>query len=174
MLICSKTGSSSGIGEGTALKFASLGANVVITGRDELRIKNVAEKCRIISKQKAIEVKADLTKESEVKSLINKTIDEFGRLDILVNNAGIGKFSSIDDPNLMQIFDTTMNTNVRSVLFVTSLAVPYLEKSKGSIVNISSIFGLKPVLYFHLNHLDFYFIFVNIYLYFCLFFISFH
>jgi NAD(P)-dependent dehydrogenase (short-subunit alcohol dehydrogenase family) len=119
MLICSKIGSSSGIGEGTALKFASLGANVVITGRDELRIKNVAEKCRKISKQKAIEVRADLTKESEVKNLINKTIDEFGRLDILVNNAGIGKFSSIDDPNLMQIFDTTMNTNVRSVLFLT-------------------------------------------------------
>jgi NAD(P)-dependent dehydrogenase (short-subunit alcohol dehydrogenase family) len=76
-----------------------------------------------------------LTKESEVKNLINKTIDEFGRLDILVNNAGIVKYSSIDDPNLMQIFDITMNANVRSVLFLTSLAVPYLQKSKGSIVN---------------------------------------
>jgi NAD(P)-dependent dehydrogenase (short-subunit alcohol dehydrogenase family) len=51
----------------------------------------------------------------------------------------------------MQIFDTTMNTNVRSVLFLTWLAVPYLEKSKGSIVNISSVLGLKPVLYFHLK-----------------------
>jgi len=138
-------GSSSGIGEGTAIKFASLGANVVITGRDETRIKNVAQKCREVSKQKVLEVRADLTIESDIKDLINKTIDEFGGLDILVNNAGIIIYRLATDQNIMEAFDGVMNTNVRSVLLLTSLALPYLQKSKGSIINVSSVAGLKPV-----------------------------
>jgi NAD(P)-dependent dehydrogenase (short-subunit alcohol dehydrogenase family) len=138
------TGSSSGIGEGTAMKFASLGANVVITGRDELKIKNVAQKCRQISGEKVLEVKADLLKDNEVKNLFEKTIKEFGKIDILVNNAGVGSMNSIKDPNIMESFDTVMNTNVRCVLLLTSLVVPYLEKTKGSIINISSCAGLIP------------------------------
>ncbi len=122
-----------------------MGANVVITGRDDIKIKNVAQKCREITKQKVFEVRADLTIDSEVEYLLNKTINEFDRLDILVNNAGIAPHSSITDPNLMENFDIVMNTNVRSVLLLTSLCVPYLQKSKGVIVNVSSNAGLKPV-----------------------------
>jgi short-subunit dehydrogenase len=127
------------------MKFASLGANVVITGRDELKIKNVAQKCRQISGEQVLEVKADLLKDNEVKNLFEKTIKEFGKIDILVNNAGVGSMNSIKDPNIMESFDTIMNTNVRCVLLLTSLVVPYLEKTKGSIINISSSAGLKPV-----------------------------
>jgi short-subunit dehydrogenase len=127
------------------MKFASLGANVVITGRDELKIKNVAQKCRQISGEQVLEVKADLLKDNEVKNLFEKTIKEFGKIDILVNNAGVGSMNSIKDPNIMESFDTIMNTNVRCVLLLTSLVVPYLEKTKGSIINISSCAGLRPV-----------------------------
>jgi len=77
--------------------------------------------------------------------LVEKTIEEFGKIDILVNNAGIGSMISIKDPNIMESFDTVMNTNVRCVLLLTSLVVPYLEKTKGSIINISSCAGLRPV-----------------------------
>jgi len=79
--------------------------------------------------------------------LVEKTIEEFGKIDILVNNAGIGSMNSINDPNtsIMESFDTVMNTNVRCVLLLTSLVVPYLEKTKGSIINISSCAGLRPV-----------------------------
>jgi NADP-dependent 3-hydroxy acid dehydrogenase YdfG len=124
-----------------------LGANIVITGRDEQKIKNVAQKCRQISGEKVLEVSADLLKDNEVKSLVEKTIEEFGKIDILVNNAGIGSMNSIKDPNtsIMESFDTVMNTNVRCVLLLTSLVVPYLEKTKGSIINISSCAGLRPV-----------------------------
>ncbi len=124
-----------------------MGANIVITGRDEQKIKNVAQKCRQISGEKVLEVSADLLKDNEVKSLVEKTIEEFGKIDILVNNAGIGSMNSIKDPNtsIMESFDTVMNTNVRCVLLLTSLVVPYLEKTKGSIINISSCAGLRPV-----------------------------
>jgi len=65
----------------------------VITGRDELKIKNVAQKCRQISEEKVLEVRADLLKDNEVKSLVEKTIEEFGKIDILVNNAGISSIN---------------------------------------------------------------------------------
>jgi len=115
---------------------ASLGANVVITGRDELKIKIVAQKCRELSKQKVLEVKADLLNDNEVKNLVQQTVNEFDRIDILVNNAGITDTTTIKDPNILDSFDKVMNTNVRCIVLLTSLVVPYLEKTKGSIINI--------------------------------------
>ena len=138
-------GSSSGIGEATALKFASLGANVVITGTDELKVRNVAQKCRRVSSKAVLELTADLCVESEAAQLIERTINEFGRLDIVVNHDGALIYHLATDPKLMEVFDTTMNTNVRSVLSLISLAIPYLEKTKGSVVNVSSVAGMKPV-----------------------------
>ncbi len=122
-----------------------MGANVVITGRDEQKIKAVAEKCRQNSQQKVLEVVADMAKDEDIKSLLNKTINEFGKLDVLVNNAGIGKRTLYSDPNIMNTYEEIMNTNVRGVLLLSTLSVPFLEKTKGNIINISSIGGLKPV-----------------------------
>lgn len=124
---------------------ASLGAQVVVTGRDSNKIKAVAEKCRQLSQQKVLEVVADLTKYEDIERLIYETINEFGKLDVLVNNAGICQFSPIESPDLMQIYDKTFETNVRGVVYLTSLSVPYLEKTKGNIVNVSSVCGLRPV-----------------------------
>ena len=139
-------GSSSGIGEEAALHLAELGANVVVTGRDEQRIKNVAEKCHKISGGKRmLSVAADLGKDKDLKNLIDRTIDTFGRLDILVNNAGRGDLSYMCDPKIMELYDNIMHLNVRSVMCLTSLAIPYLEKTKGTIINISSIAAMKPV-----------------------------
>ena len=127
------------------MHLANLGANVVITGRDSERIKSVAGKCGKVSKQKIIGVVADVLKDEDIKRLAKQTIDTFGRIDILVNNAGIGGMQSITSPDLMDSYEKVMNTNVRGVVFLTSLLVPYLEKTKGSIINISSVTGLRPV-----------------------------
>lgn len=124
---------------------ASLGAKVVITGRNPEKIRVVAEKCRQSSQQKVLEVVADLTKYADIERLIYETINEFGQLDVLVNNAGVSQFSPISDPDLMQIYDTTFETNVRGVVYLTSLSVPYLEKTKGNVVNVSSVCGIRPV-----------------------------
>lgn len=145
-------GSSSGIGEEAAVHLASLGARVVVTGRNAEGVKKVAEKCRQASNEKVIEVVADLLKDDDAKRLIDTTIDAFGTIDVLVNNAGIGSTTFIDDSKLMNVYEATMNTNVRSVLLLTSLAVPYLVKSKGSIINISSDAAVKPVRIFHYNY----------------------
>ncbi|CAG2178542.1 unnamed protein product, partial [Oppiella nova] len=127
-----------------ALKLSSLGANVVITGRDDQRIQSVVKKCESLSKQKALGVRSDLMVDNEVKDLVQKTIAEFGKINILVNNAGVGCVTKFEDPGYLDSFDTVMNTNVRSIQVLTQLVVPYLESTKGNIINISSIAGLRP------------------------------
>jgi len=142
--VCLVTGSSSGIGEEAAIHLASLGAHLVVTGRDEQRIKSVAEKCRKISGRKVVSVAADLLNDDNVRNLIETTISEFGRLDLLINNAGIGDLTYISDPKVMDLYTKVMDTNLRCVILLTSLAIPYLEKTKGTIINISSIAAMKP------------------------------
>lgn len=142
---CWPPGSSSGIGEAIAIKLASMGANVVITGRDETRIANVVKACEELCKQKAIGVKADLLNEKDINNLVEQSIKEFGKIDILVNNAGVCLVVPIGDPKYLEAYDTVMNTNVRSIQVLTQLVLPFLEKTKGNIVNISSIAGFTPV-----------------------------
>ena len=107
----------------------------------------MAEECNNVSPngQKALQVVADVTKDEDCIRLIQSTIDKFGKIDILVNNAGAGAFSSLNDPKIMEVYERIMKLDVRSVVYLTHLAVPYLEKTKGVIINISSVAGLKPV-----------------------------
>jgi NADP-dependent 3-hydroxy acid dehydrogenase YdfG len=124
---------------------ATLGFKLVITGRDEQKIRNVVENCRKLSKQKVIGVKTDLLKDNEIESLVERTIREFGRIDLLINGANMTIRCSITDPNIMESYDKVINTNVRSVLLLTSLVVPHLQTTKGSIINLMSDSCLKPV-----------------------------
>jgi NAD(P)-dependent dehydrogenase (short-subunit alcohol dehydrogenase family) len=144
------TGSSSGIGATTAIFFSKAGAQVVVTGRNAQNVSQVAQECTKVSPKglKALEVVADLTKNDDCKRLIESTISKFGKLDILVNNAGAGAISSIKDPLVIDIYDRVMKLNLRSVVYLTHLAVEHLEKTKGVIINISSVAGLKPLVPF--------------------------
>ncbi|XP_012060819.1 PREDICTED: tropinone reductase 2-like [Atta cephalotes] len=135
------TGASSGIGAETAIYFAQLGASLSITGRNKHNLEKVAEKC---GKSKPFIVTGDLVNENDVKNIIDSTIKHYGKLDVLINNAGIVEFSNIETPSLEQ-YDNIMNINVRSVFQLTALAVPHLTKTKGNIVNVSSIAGLRPL-----------------------------
>jgi len=141
------TGSSSGIGEGTVKLYSILGAKVVVTGRNETRIKAVAEECHKLSPHglKPLEVVADLTKQDDAKRLVDSTIKEYGKLDILVNNAGSSVLSYIKDDKILEEFDKVFNIDVRSVVEMIHLSLPHLEKSKGTIINISSDAGLSPL-----------------------------
>lgn len=141
------TGSSSGIGAETALQFTKSGANVVITGRNADNVSKVANKCRDLSKNKTkvLEVIADVTKEEDMRRLVQETIAAFGGLDILVNNAGEGLRVAVTDPEFMVKFKKTMDINLTSVVLLTHLCVEHLEKSKGNIINISSVAALRNV-----------------------------
>ncbi|KAH9398827.1 hypothetical protein TYRP_018640 [Tyrophagus putrescentiae] len=145
------TGSSSGIGEAIAKRFAEYGANVTVTGRNADNVARVAAACYQISpyKIRPQEVIADLTIEADAKRLVKDCVDRFGRLDVLVNNAGFALITSILDPQSLTNFDKVSSLDVRSVVNVTLLATPHLIESKGNIVNISSICGLKPLAGFY-------------------------
>lgn len=141
------TGSSSGIGESIAKRFAQLGAMIVITGRSRENVNRVSNECQQLSpkKLKPLEVIADITIDDDAKRLIQSTIQMFGRLDLLINNAGYAQITSIFDPKSLDTFDKVMRLDVRATINLTLMAAPYLEQTRGNIINISSVCGTKPV-----------------------------
>lgn len=134
------TGSGSGMGAATALLFAEEGAHVVIVDFSEERAKKTAEECKKHGNKVHVII-ADVSKKEDDERIINDTIDEFGRIDVLVNNAGTGKVGRILDGTIVDTFDEVVNTNLRAVVVLTSLAAPHLAKTKGCVVNTSSIFS---------------------------------
>ncbi|XP_004931809.1 3-oxoacyl-[acyl-carrier-protein] reductase FabG [Bombyx mori] len=135
------TGSSSGIGASIAIQFAAEGAKVVIVGRNEVKLKTVFEQCEKHGNQ-TLSVTADMNKDEDIKRIVDETIKRFGKIDVLVNNAGIGASASILAENALEIFDKVISTNLRSAVCITNLAAPHLVKTKGNIINISSIASL--------------------------------
>lgn len=134
------TGASSGIGADAAIHFSKLEAKVVITGRDEKNLKETAAKCE----NEVLSVVGDLNEEAGRVKIIEQTIAKFGKIDVLVNNAGVGVSGGLLDTTTEQ-YDLVMNTNVRSVFQLTQLAVPYLLKTQGNIVNVSSLLGQRQI-----------------------------
>ncbi|XP_053551147.1 3-oxoacyl-[acyl-carrier-protein] reductase FabG-like [Bombina bombina] len=140
--VCLVTGASSGIGAGTALLFARLGAQLALNGRNEENLQETARGCEELSDHKVLLVPGDLTDESLVQQLVEQTVSHFGKLDVLVNSGGILSNGSVETTTL-QDFDKVMNVNVRAMFYLTHLAVPHLIKTKGNIVNVSSINGQR-------------------------------
>ena len=138
------TGASSGIGAATAVLFARLGAKLSLSGRNEANLNRIGDECARFSSadEWPLLVAGDVTVESDVKRLVDTTIEKFGSLNILVNNAGIMEHGTIETTSLGQ-YDLVMNANVRSVYHLTMLCVPHLVRAKGSIVNVSSICGTR-------------------------------
>ena len=141
------TGASSGLGAATAKLFASLGAKLSLTGRNEANLKLVVDECKCVGPADAeppLMVLGDVCSESDVAKLVDATTKKFGRLDILVNNAGIFALDTIQNTSL-ENFDRMMNTNLRSVFQLTMLCVPHLIETRGNIVNVSSITGTRAI-----------------------------
>ena len=136
------TGASSGIGAATAVHFSRLGAVLAITGRNVENLAKTAQKCRESGGQDPLIIGADLVKEEDCVKIIKVTMDKFGKLDVLVNNAGVLEMGSIENTSLEQ-YDRVMGTNMRSVYHLTMMAVPHLEVTRGNIVNVSSVNGIR-------------------------------
>lgn len=136
------TGGGSGIGADAARHLAKLGAKVAIVGRNENALKEVSEQIKQSGSLTPLVTVADVTKDAE--RIVNETIMEFEKLDVLINNAGIAIVDTVVDVDMTK-FDHVFNTNVRSVIKLTKLCVPFLEKTNGNIVNVSSIAGSKAI-----------------------------
>lgn len=136
------TGASSGIGAATALHFAKLGASLSLTGRNEESLTKIAGDCYKLSKVKPLVIVADLNDDEETRNILESTVKHFDKLDVLINNAGVLGFGTIETTSLKQ-YDEIFEINVRSVYHLTMLAVPHLIKTKGNIVNVSSVNGIR-------------------------------
>lgn len=135
------TGGSSGIGKALALKFGSEGSKLVITGRNmEKLLETEAElKSKNIS---VVALVADASSEIDSSIMVNRAIKEYGSLDILICNAGISMRSLFIDVDL-DVIRKLMDINFWGTVYACKYALPYILKSKGSIVGISSIAGYR-------------------------------
>ncbi len=139
------TGSSRGIGRSIAVKFAKEGANVIINYRsNENEAKAITE---IISSYNSncMCIKADVSKEQDVKKMINTIIEKYGRIDILVNNAGIAIDNDFENRHVKD-WQETLNTNLIGVFLTSKYAGKYmLENKYGKIINVSSTNGIDTL-----------------------------
>ena len=137
------TGALTGIGRATAVAFANKGAKVVVSGRHDNKGQALAKELQALGAEAEF-VKADVTKEDEVRDLVDKAVARFGRLDVAVNNAGFeGELAPIQDATV-ENFRAVHDTNVLGVFLSMKHEVRAMAgQDSGSIVNISSTYGHK-------------------------------
>jgi NAD(P)-dependent dehydrogenase (short-subunit alcohol dehydrogenase family) len=132
------TGASSGIGRATAELFLADGATVTLVGRRRSALAEAAKD----GKGKTFLIEADLSNEQQTEDCVAESLEKMDGLDVLVNAAGILKSGSLEATSL-DLWDEMMNINVRSIFHLMKLAAPHLERSRGNIVNVSSVTGLR-------------------------------
>jgi NAD(P)-dependent dehydrogenase (short-subunit alcohol dehydrogenase family) len=135
------TGATSGIGEATAAKLASEGAHVALVAR---RSEKLAEVVKAIEAGGGVAkaIAGDVTKEEDIERAVHETVEAFGGIDVLVNAAGIIATGTIETTKL-EDWDYMMNINVRAPFYLMQLAMPYLVERQGSVVNVSSVTGVR-------------------------------
>ncbi len=132
------TGASSGIGRATAERFLEADAEVALVGRREAALAEVAAPYP----GRAHVIVADLADERQCELCVERAATLMGGLDVLVNAAGILKSGSLETTSL-ELWDEMLRINLRSIFYLMKLAVPHLERTRGAIVNVSSVTGLR-------------------------------
>jgi len=138
------TGASSGIGKYSAIEFAKNLCKLAIVGRRSDALNETANECKScgVPETDILQIIADVEKDEDCKRTVAETIAKFGSLDVLVNSAGSLVTGGIETLSV-EDYDKEMNLNCRSIFVITKEAIPYLKLTKGNIVNISSVTGLR-------------------------------
>ena len=135
------TGASSGIGKALAYEFAAKGSKVVLGARSRDKLEKVTKDIKYRGGE-AVFCVTDVSIENDCKNLVLTAIESFGAVDVLINNAGISMRAMFADLKL-DVLKRLMDINFWGTVYCTKHALPYLLKSKGSVVGVASIAGLK-------------------------------
>ena len=139
------TGAGRGIGRAIALRFAADGANLALADLNEDGARAVAQEVG----ERALAIRADVTRGDQIRAMVDRAVDRFGRIDILMNNAGVVKVARLLDVT-EEHWDSVLNVNTRAVFFVLQAVgrqmldqQPGSDGLRGRIINTASIAG-KP------------------------------
>lgn len=135
------TGASSGIGEATALRLASLGCRLGLAARNREALENVKRHCEARG-ARAVVLPTDVAESEQCRRAIEQTVADFGRLDIVINSAGLSMRSYFDGCDLAAM-EKVMRVNFFGTLYMTHYALPHVQRTKGSLVAVSSMVGKR-------------------------------
>lgn len=139
------TASSRGLGKAVAMGLAREGAKVVICARGEEQLMKAAEEIRSSTGSRVLPVRTDVTKDTEVKSLVNRSLDEFGKIDILVCNAGGPPQAQFHEVSVEE-WRKGIELNLMSTIYLIREVLPHMKKHKwGRIVNMTSVAVKQPI-----------------------------
>lgn len=135
------TGASSGIGRGLSKHYARMGSKVVMAARNREKLQELEqelgrESCEVFA------VQTDVSREEDCRELVDKVVEKYGHIDVLINNAGISMRATFEDLRL-DVIRQVMDVNFYGTIYCTKYALPYLLKTRGSVVAVSSIAGFK-------------------------------
>ncbi len=138
------TGASAGIGEELAVELAKRGAKLTLAARSAEALDRVVRRC-IEAGTQAIAVPTDVGNQESCRQMVARAVEKFGGVDVLVNNAGIGMWARFEEVTDLSIYDQLMRINYLGSVYGTAYALPYLKKSRGLIVAVSSLTGKTGV-----------------------------
>lgn len=137
------TGASFGIGQHLALQLAEKGAWLALAARSQEKLNAVSDQCSRLG-GRVLAIPTDVAEPAQCQNLIERTVQEYGRIDTLINNAGTGMNSRFDELQDLVIFEKVFRVNFFGAVNCTHYALPYLKKTRGRIVGISSQRGKFP------------------------------
>jgi short-subunit dehydrogenase len=137
------TGASSGIGHRLALQLVERGAWLALAARNAAKLEEVCFQCRQRG-GRAIGIPTDVADETQCRSLIERTVAEYGRIDTVINNAGIGLGARFEELRDLAPVERVMQVNFFGSIYCSYYALPYLKETKGRLVGICSLAGRFP------------------------------
>lgn len=134
------TGASSGLGEAAARRLAKEGARLLLGARRTDRLQALAQELSLGSEAA---VETDVTRHEEVKRLVDRAVQAWGRIDVIINNAGLMPHSPLERGKI-EDWDRMIDVNIKGVLYGIAAALPHMKSQKGGhIINVSSVAGHK-------------------------------
>jgi NAD(P)-dependent dehydrogenase (short-subunit alcohol dehydrogenase family) len=137
------TGGSSGIGRATAVRLAGYGARVVVAARNPDALKATVQEMEQRGGQ-ALAVTTDVTDAEQCRRAVDEAVAHFGRLDVLVCSAGLSMRAYFDGSDLAAL-DRVVRVNFLGTLYMTHHALPHIKRTRGSLIALSSLTGLRGI-----------------------------